>query len=105
MGRSTFKEKDDIFYEHTLDNLESIPDEEALKRSGATTVHVCCLGYTEPPCLSSIPCPLVHLHLDPSVIMFFFGGGLMTLPQGTLPQWTHSIDSVFPNHPVVLCPR
>ena len=75
MGRSTFKEKDDIFYEHTLDNLESIPDEEALKRSGATTVHVCCLGYTEPPCLSSIPCPLVHLHLDPSVIMFFFGGG------------------------------
>jgi len=77
MGRSTFKEKDDIFYEHTLDNLESIPDEEALKRSGATTVHVCCLGYTEPPCLSSIPCPLVHLHLDPSVIMFvfFLGGG------------------------------
>ena len=75
MGRSTFPERDDILYERILDNLEIIPDEEALKSSGPTTVHLCCLGYMDPPCL---------LH-DPSVItlLFFLGGGgegLMIVP-------------------------
>ena len=67
MGRSTFPERDDILYERILDNLEIIPDEEALKSSGPTTVHLCCLGYMDPPCL---------LH-DPSVItlLFFWEGG------------------------------
>ena len=47
-GRSTFPERDDVLYERSMNNFELVPDEEALKRQGATIVHPCLLGYTEP---------------------------------------------------------